>query len=181
MSDYSKCKNGHYFPKNLKTCPYCPSQNQEKSPLEKTKVQTELSDEITKTKVLNTENQSNNLAKTIIETPISETPKVEKTKEIRKLVGWLVSFTIDANGKDFKLFEGRNSIGSSETCDVVISGDNKTSAHHLTILHRRGEVKFRDELSTNCTFLNSQFSEEGVLKDNDELKIGDNTFIVKLI
>ncbi|MEO1652333.1 MAG: FHA domain-containing protein, partial [Bacteroidota bacterium] len=94
----------------------------------------------------------------------------------RKLVGWLVSFTIDPLGADFKLYEGRNSIGADPGCDIVIRNDPAVSGRHLTILYRLGHFKFKDELSTNGTFINDIFEEEGNLKDGDMVKIGDTIF-----
>lgn len=94
----------------------------------------------------------------------------------RKMVGWLVSFTIDENGIDFKLYEGRNIIGADQGCDITISGDQAVSGKHLTILHRMGHFKFRDEFSTNGTFINDIFVEQGTLKDGDVIRIGETIF-----
>ena len=102
--------------------------------------------------------------------------KAEPASQGRKLVGWLVSFTIEANGIDFKLYEGRNLIGSDGGCDIVVSNDRAVSSRHLTILQRMGQFKFKDEFSTNGTFINDVFVEEGNLKDGDMIRIGDTVF-----
>lgn len=94
----------------------------------------------------------------------------------RKMVGWLVSFTIDENGVDFRLYEGRNIIGADPGCDITVTGDHSVSGKHLTILHRMGHFKFRDEFSTNGTFINDVFVEEGTLKDGDVIRIGETIF-----
>ncbi|MEI6124071.1 MAG: FHA domain-containing protein [Bacteroidota bacterium] len=94
----------------------------------------------------------------------------------RKLVGWLVSFTIDANGADFRLFEGRNIVGSDPACDIVVGNDHTISTKHLTILYRMGVFKFKDEFSTNGTFINEEFKEEGNLVDGDTIKVGNTLF-----
>jgi pSer/pThr/pTyr-binding forkhead associated (FHA) protein len=94
----------------------------------------------------------------------------------RKLTGWLVSYTIDPLGVDFKIYEGRNIIGSDPQCDIVISGDSSVSTKHLTILYRMGIFKYKDELSTNGTFVNEVFSEEGSLNDGDLIKVGKTIF-----
>jgi pSer/pThr/pTyr-binding forkhead associated (FHA) protein len=39
-----------------------------------------------------------------------------------------------------------------------------------------GSFKFKDELSTNGTFVNDAFEEEGSLKDGDTIKIGSTLF-----
>lgn len=97
-------------------------------------------------------------------------------KSGRKLVGWLVSFTIEENGIDFHIYEGRNIIGSDSACDIIVTGDPAVSGKHLTILHRMGHFKFRDEFSTNGTFVNDVFEEEGNLKDGDMIRIGETIF-----
>lgn len=91
----------------------------------------------------------------------------------RKLIGWLVSFTIHPNGVDFRLYEGKNTIGSGPQCDVILQ-DPGVSGHHLTILARPGTntIRFKDEFSTNGTLLNGEPVEEGTLQDGDILKIG---------
>jgi pSer/pThr/pTyr-binding forkhead associated (FHA) protein len=57
-----------------------------------------------------------------------------------------------------------------------VRNDPAVSGHHLTILHRMGHFKFKDELSTNGTFINDVFEEEGNLKDGDIIKMGDTIF-----
>jgi pSer/pThr/pTyr-binding forkhead associated (FHA) protein len=39
-----------------------------------------------------------------------------------------------------------------------------------------GDFKFKDELSTNGTFINDEFVEEGNLKDGDTIRIGQTVF-----
>lgn len=99
-------------------------------------------------------------------------PVQRQAPQNRKLVGWLVSFTIHPNGVDFRLYEGKNTIGSNPTCDVVLN-DPGVSGHHMTILYRGGKYRFKDEFSTNGTFVNGEMQEEGELKDGDILKLGE--------
>ncbi len=91
----------------------------------------------------------------------------------RKLTGWLVSFTIHPNGVDFRLYEGKNTIGTSPSCDIVLQ-DPQVSGHHLTLLIRPGTdaVRFKDEFSTNGTLINGTPIDEGTLQDGDIIKIG---------
>ncbi len=107
-------------------------------------------------------------------TQIYQGPGVSPQRQVpqnRKLVGWLVSFTLHPNGVDFRLYEGRNTIGSRPDCDIVLQ-DAQVSGHHLTILYRAGKYRFKDELSTNGTFVNGEMVDEGELQDGDILKIG---------
>lgn len=56
----------------------------------------------------------------------------------RKLVGWLVTFSNDENGQDYKLYVGKNKIGSGEGSDILIK-DHSVSGDHLLILFRENE------------------------------------------
>jgi len=101
-------------------------------------------------------------------------PAQRPAPQNRKLIGWLVSFTIHPNGVDFRLYEGKNTIGTSPSCDIVLQ-DPQVSTHHLTLLIRPGSntVRFKDEFSTNGTFVNGVPTDEGTLQDGDIIKIGN--------
>ncbi len=193
MSEFNICENGHYYAKDQDKCPYCPKKDDNlktvasSNNLEKTKIfSDDGNNEVTdnsKTVIHNeTENvTSNDLSKTIIHTESSNetsddsSPMQSSQRQSgRKLVGWLVSFTIDPLGIDFKLYEGRNTVGSDNACDIVINNDSLISGKHLTILYRREVYKFKDEFSTNGTFINDEFVEQGDLVDGDLIKVGSS-------
>ncbi len=196
MSEFKLCKNGHYYQKTLAECPYCPkatSYQPNTMNLDQTKIDTNTDDfGLDTTRIVNDANQQlegatgvqsqkGNLAKTQIFTGNESTAPQNSINAAppqvgRKLVGWLVSFTIDPNGVDYRLYEGRNSIGSDPACDIVVRNDGAVSGKHLTILFRMGSFKFKDELSTNGTYINGTFEEEGNLKDGDTIKIGNTVF-----
>jgi hypothetical protein len=96
----------------------------------------------------------------------------------RKLVGWLVSFTNDELGQDYKLYVGKNKIGSAAGCDILVN-DSSISSDHSTILFREPEFLIKDNFSTNGTKINGVMVDEGKLKDGDELKLGNTTFKFK--
>jgi hypothetical protein len=177
MSDYKLCKNGHNYPKNQDECPYCPKIS------DKTVA---LGGDNNKTQIFSGGNISSSTSqpsqKDFGKTQIF-TGEVAKDKpaSTRKIVGWIVSFTMNPNGADFRLFEGRNILGSDPGCDIVVPNDSQVSSKHLTILYRMGELKFKDELSTNGTFINEEFKEEGVLKDNDSIRIGSTIFKLRTV
>jgi hypothetical protein len=196
MSDFKLCENGHYFPQSLDDCPYCPkssskgikpSQFKGGSDLEKTMLGGGIDNSLDKTQIfggsggvggsnLNKTQIFGNSSPTFGGSPFKAEFEPSQPSVGRKLVGWLVSFTLDPNGADYKLYEGRNSIGADGGCDIVVMGDGAVSSRHLTILHRMGHFKFKDELSTNGTFINDVFEEEGNLKDGDIIRIGDTIF-----
>lgn len=178
MSEFKLCSNGHYFPDNVEECPYCPkiSKNIQNMELDKTKVDSGDNSLNDKTQIFGG-NTNNNLGKTQIHHDDSsqDQPNFNPNKNTagRKLTGWLVSFTMDPLGVDFRIYEGRNIIGSDPQCDIVISGDTSVSSKHVTILFRLGIFKFKDELSTNGTYVNDEFREEGNLNDGDVVKLGN--------
>lgn len=185
------CKNGHYFPDDKAECPYCPKTSSPDSGtsgsgLLRTVVGTPpVFESATPTPAVPTANAS------MPETPRQERPSALKTQIAgaagapetvdeamlhssadRKLMGWLVTFDRAPMGQDFRLREGRNVIGTAPDCDIRLDGDSNISGRHLTILFRLGEVLFRDELSTNGTFINGNLANEGRLRDGDVIRVG---------
>ncbi len=187
MDNYKLCPNGHYYNSALSDCPYCPkAQNtvpggnlDDKTVIHNPQPVLANDD---KTRVFNPPAADEGISdKTRIIPPsaqpvVSAVTHIEPAKNNRKLVGWLVSYTIDENGVDYKLFEGRNSIGADSTNDIVLGNDVSVSSKHLTILFRLGTFKYKDELSTNGTFINDQIDDEGNLNDGDMVKIGNTIF-----
>lgn len=106
-------------------------------------------------------------------------PQLRPAPQNRKLVGWLISYTLHPNGVDFRLYEGRNLLGSDPKCDILLN-DPKVSGHHLTILYRAGQFIFRDELSTNGTFINGIMVNEGSLQDGDVIRVGDTELKLRI-
>jgi len=93
-------------------------------------------------------------------------------------VGWLVTFSHDEYGQDFKLYAGKNKIGSSPGSDILIN-DSSVSAEHVTVLFRDHEFLIKDNFSTNGTKVNGVTVDEGKLKEGDELKAGNTVFKFK--
>lgn len=109
-----------------------------------------------------------------------ESGVVEEGGEIRshrKLVGWLVSYTMDEMGVDFKLYEGKNLVGRNVDCQVTIP-DNTVSGIHALILYRAGKFSIRDQQSTQGTFINEEDIElePRYLKDGDTIRFGTTIF-----
>jgi len=118
----------------------------------------------------------------IIDQGTEEKDKEPVVRPTRKLVGWLVSYTLDEMGYDYRLYEGKNVIGSKPGNEVSIIQDNSVSGIHATILFRNNKFLLRDEFSTNGTFLNDKIVEEDtpVLKDGDIIKVGNTVFKFKV-
>ena len=106
---------------------------------------------------------------------------VKDSSSLNRLVGWLVSYDIDPDGIDFKLYGGRTKIGSSNHCKIFVN-DSTISEEHVLLLCKDGKIILQDELSANGTFVNGKRIEERVLlNDGDEIKLGSVTFIIKII
>lgn len=97
----------------------------------------------------------------------------------RKLVGFLVTYNRNPNGKSYNLYEGRNYIGRESSCDICIPDDSEISGRHLSILYRSVDkkFKFRDEQSSNGTFVNKELIDEGELRNYDIIRVGGTLFI----
>jgi hypothetical protein len=96
----------------------------------------------------------------------------------KKLTGLLVTYSTNPNGQVFHIFEGKNFIGRDMPVDICIS-DNEVSGKHFSILYRSvdGKFKFKDEQSSNGTFLNEVLTDEGELSSFDVIKIGNTRLI----
>ena len=95
-------------------------------------------------------------------------------KERKRLVGFLTTYSLSHSGDFFPLYEGKNLIGRDEAASVCIQGDSNISEKHLSILFRNVDrkFKFKDEQSSNGTFVNDELTDEGELKNLDVIKVG---------
>lgn len=112
----------------------------------------------------------------VVATPTGE--KMQRVyREARKLVGWLVSYTLDPLGVDFKLYEGRNIIGRDQDCSITVN-DNMVSSKHAVLLFRAGKYSITDSQSSHGTFVNDRDIElePCYLSDGDIIKVGQTIF-----
>jgi pSer/pThr/pTyr-binding forkhead associated (FHA) protein len=103
------------------------------------------------------------------------------------LVGFLVTFQSDPGGSFWPLHSGRTALGraSSEGVDIALQ-DASASSRHASI-HAdpaTGQAFVEDDGSRNGTYLNDGrigSGERRQLRDNDRLRLGSTTFVVKLL
>lgn len=202
MSDYSQCPNGHYYKVNLPACPYCPSaqpQSPSNAGLSKTLInspsgssgnndlgKTQILGDASygpndKTKIMGGGSGKRDLSKTFIAEPQQgdDSGTQVNIRSARKLTGWLISYTIDPMGLDFKIFEGNNTIGRDSENSICITTDSTISGHHATILNKKDKFYIKDEMAANGTFINGLELEVGKpydLKDKDVVKVGSTVF-----
>lgn len=101
----------------------------------------------------------------------------------RRLVGFLVTYNRNPMGKAYNIYEGRNYIGRDPKCNICVPDDNQMSGTHMSILFRNvdSKFKFRDEQSSNGTFINKELLDEGELKNYDIIRVGSTLFIFMAI
>ena len=199
MKGFKRCEKGHMYKENLSDCPYCPkgsSKSNDKTEvagyakLDKTEIFVDSSPKNQSTKKKEpivakniTNDNTQDLNKTFIQ-GITDDDNTEKStpRSTRKLMGWIVSFSNDPMGIDYKIYEGRNFLGTSSKLDITIGGDQSISGNHALILCRKQKFWIKDEMSSNGTFLNDQEiepNESPELKDGDNIKIGSTIFKFK--
>lgn len=119
-----------------------------------------------------------NSSRTMIRRP-DGAPQAGKVPPGRKLVGFLVTYNRTPLGKAFPIYEGRNYVGRDASCDIAVTDDNLMSGRHMSILYRSvdNKFKFRDEQSSNGTFINKELLDEGELQNYDIVRVGSTLFI----
>lgn len=85
-------------------------------------------------------------------------------------------------GQDFRLFDGRNVLGTAADCDVVVF-DPYLSARHCVFLIESSKCSYvlQDLDSRNGTYVNRQKIVKQDLIDNDEVRIGQAEFRFKAL
>ena len=107
---------------------------------------------------------------------VQAVPKKE-SRYGRKLVGWLVTYSFDELGVDYKLYEGRNIIGRDVDCNITVN-DGRMSGKHAVLLFRANKYSLTDSQSSHGTFVNDEDIElePRYLKDGDIIRMGTTVF-----
>jgi hypothetical protein len=191
MKGFTKCNNGHYYKEELGACPYCRGGNiatetntvSENAP---TQIVTQPVDD-NKTKPvggfgsLHVPSGTKTVFGDEVQKEIGGTKMTEKEyRSARMLVGWLVTYSFDKMGADFKLYEGRNLIGRDADCNITLH-DPMISGKHAVILFKNDRYKIKDELSSHGTWVNDKdIEDEHVeLHDGDLIRLGETLFTFK--
>lgn len=96
-------------------------------------------------------------------------------------VGWVVVMNGPQEGRDFRLVQGRNRIGTDADMEVVLT-DPYVSSHHANIVYTDdGTFQLSDAGSTNGTRLNGKKVMQAQLVDNDTLQMGHTTLRFKAL
>ncbi len=177
-TEYVTCPNGHFYDKSQGQCPYC---------LDKTQISTPDSPkENAPTEILNIPQSNRPITdplKTLIP-GVTDTENLSPRQSQRKLVAWIVSYKMNPYGTDFRIYEGRNTIGRGKENDITLF-DETVSQKHAVILFRNNRFFLADEMSANGTYLNGEEvfpDEKKRLRDGDVITFGKGKaeFIFKI-
>lgn len=211
MNGFKQCANGHFFKEDIASCPYCPS-GQQVSPssasnMDKTMVPGGGGME-DKTQVFGGQSTSSNAATSVFGSNsgapaggaprdlnrtyiagVTDTVAADGTPNLdaasraaRKIVGWILSYTLDPMGVDYRIYEGSNTIGRDPENTITITKDPTISGEHVNILYRNGKFYIKDKMTANGTYLNGEELEVEKaydLIDGDLLRFGNTEFKFK--
>jgi hypothetical protein len=93
----------------------------------------------------------------------------------KKIVGWLMTFSINPSGQAYRLTEGTNTLGSDPRCDLVIPNEPSIGRRHATITARNGKLAIQEDHGSRGVTLNGvNIAGRGApsLKNLDRLRIG---------
>ena len=100
----------------------------------------------------------------------------------RRIVGWILSYTLDPMGVDYRIYEGNNTIGRDAGNSITITKDSTISGKHVNILYKKGSFWIKDEMAANGTFLNDEeleIEKAYPLQDGDVIKLANTVFKFK--
>ncbi len=93
-----------------------------------------------------------------------------------KIIGWLISYSRNPDGIDYRIHAGYNRLGANPVCDIIID-DETVSGSHAIIVFRDGRCLIKDDLSRNGTFVNGrEITEAHQLQNYDQVRVG-NTYL----
>ena len=104
----------------------------------------------------------------------------EQRPDKRPLTGWLAVFEGRLQGEAFRLYQGRNRVGSSSLCAIQIP-DEGVQDQHLSIHFSKEGCILTDLDSEGGTFLNGKRAFRSEVKDGDKIKIGKAVFRIKML
>lgn len=202
MKGFKKCPNGHIYRDDQDKCPYCSGEKRGFSTgittqsnfddSQRTRIIPGLDGDVTKTDVIDDSQpvriqrqsfEDSDMMKTSFQEEVYEEDErgnVSKRTEYRRntrLVGWLVTYSLDPLGIDYKIYEGKNYIGKNYDCSICVN-DPMVSGRHAIILFRANKFILKDNLSTNGTFVNNEDIEDAQyeIHDGDIIQVGQTYF-----
>ncbi len=199
MGEYKQCPNGHYY--QGASCPYCKTKSQTGNETEifaggnnnqrttdwpggstSGGTKTTINEDERETVGGGTQRPNGGSGRTEFGDEDTYNPNGQaglkrEPRYSRKLVGWLVTYSFDPLGVDYKLYEGRNIIGRDIDCNITVN-DGRMSGKHAVLLFRANKYSLTDTQSSHGTFVNDEDIElePHYLKDGDIIRMGNTTF-----
>lgn len=95
-----------------------------------------------------------------------------------RLAGWLVTFTHNPLGEDYRITEGRSTVGRGPECDIHVPSDPALSGHHASLFIEGDVCRLKDEGSMGGTLVNGRkvWADAADLPARAELSMGGTTF-----
>lgn len=166
------CKNGHQMEEGWSECFYCMRTGfRNSATVGGGKTRPEMS--ATQPEgTAQTESQGFDGSKTVPLAAIKRAP----------VVGWLVALTGPLKGEDFRLREGKNTLGTGAEVTVKLQ-DGAVSRLHASLNYKDGKFLLTDLDSTNGTYVNdeSEAAARVELKDGDTIRLGETTLKFKCL
>jgi len=109
--------------------------------------------------------------------------KIETSpRAARRIVGWIISYSLDPMGVDYRIYEGSNTIGRNPGNTITVTKDVTISGEHVNILFKQGKFYIKDKMTANGTFLNGEELEVEKayqMTDGSEIRLGATIFKFK--
>ncbi len=161
------CNNGHQMEDSWTDCPYCIRTGYR---VASTGSAGKTRPDIGETRP--DDKPKNQLEKTVMLAALKRSP----------VVGWLVVLNGAQKGDDFRLREGKNTLGTARDVEVALR-DPTVSQKHASIHYKDGEFLLTDLDSTNGTFVND--GQQGIsrvqLRDSDTIRVGETSLKFKCL
>jgi len=105
----------------------------------------------------------------------------DKTRfeEEKTFKGWLVVLGGPLKGRDFRLTEGKNLVGSSRLADIGLA-DSNLEPLHFSIRCQEKDVCLTDLDSDSGVFIDDKKIDRQIIPDETIFKAGDSEFLIKI-
>ena len=160
------CAKGHQMEDSWDTCPTCQTTGYQVAPSAGAAAKTRLED--------GPKEAAGAAAGTAPSAAAGAGRRTVLISEKRKppVVGWFVAMNGDQKGEDFRLHEGKNSVGSGGDSQISLK-DSTVSGQHASVRYEDGKFILTDLDSSNGTYLNDRKAVREELKDNDIIRFGE--------
>lgn len=156
------CAKGHQMEESWDTCPTCQTTGYQVTAAAPATAKTRLESEPSKDAPASAGAGGGAGRRTVL---ISE-------KRKPPVVGWFVAMSGDQKGEDFRLHDGKNTVGSGSDSQIALR-DSTVSSQHASVRHEDGKFIMTDLDSSNGTFLNDRKVVREELNDNDTIRFGE--------